>query len=59
MNISVFIQSLLNEINVFSRKIPLVPTMTFCINAVVNIEDKHPLNLDKFHLIVKLFLSCP
>ena len=35
-------------------KIPLVPTMTLCFKAVVNMEDKHPLNLDKFHLCVKL-----
>ena len=41
------------------ENIPLVPTMTLCINAVVKIEYKHPLNLDKFHLFVKLFLSCP
>ena len=27
--------------------------------AVVNMEDKYPLNLDKFHLCVKLLLSCP
>ena len=39
--------------------IPLVPTMDLCINPVANIEDKHPLNLNKFHIFVKLFLSCP
>ena len=33
--------------------------MTLCIKAVVNMEDKYPLNLDKFNLSVKLFLSCP
>ena len=32
-------------------KIPLVPA--------VNIEDKHTLNLDKFHVCVNLLLSCP
>ena len=30
-----------------------------CIKAVINLEDKCPLNLDKFHLWVKVFLSCP
>ena len=40
-------------------KIPLVPTMTLCFKAVVNMEDIHPLNLDDFHLCVKLLLSCP
>ena len=34
------------------KKIPLVPTMTLYFKAVVNMEDKHPLNLDKFHLCV-------
>ena len=33
--------------------------MTLYSKAVVNMEDKHPLNLDKFHLCVKLLLSCP
>ena len=57
---SIFILPLLNEINVsVEKKIPLVPTRTLCIKAVVNMEDKHPLNLVKFHLFVKLFLSCP
>ena len=40
------------------EKIPLVPKLTLCINAIVNIEDKHPLNLDRFHKFVKLFLGC-
>ena len=39
-------------------KIPLVPAMIFCIKVVVIMEDRHPLNLDKFHLFVKLFLIC-
>ena len=33
--------------------------MTLCSIAAVNMEDKHPLNLDTFHLCVKLLLSCP
>ena len=33
-------------------KNPLVPTMTLCFKAVVNMENKHPLNLDKFNLCV-------
>ena len=37
----------------------LIPTMTLCFKAVVNMEDKQLLNLDKFHLCVKLPLSCP
>ena len=41
------------------KKIPLVPTMTLCFKTAVNMEDKHPLNLDKLHLCVKLPLSCP
>ena len=41
------------------KKIPLVPTITLCFKAVVIMEDKHPLNLDKLHLCVKLLLSCP
>ena len=50
----------LNEISFFSvDKIPLVHTMTLCFKAVVNIDDKHSFNLDKFHLCVKLLLSCP
>ena len=39
-------------------KIPLVPTMTLRFKASVNMEDKHTLNLDKFHVCVKLLLSC-
>ena len=35
----------------------LVPTMTFCFKADVNMEDKHTLNINKFHLCVKLLLS--
>ena len=27
--------------------------------SVVNMEGKHPLNFDKFHLCVKLLLRCP
>ena len=41
------------------KKIPLVPTMTLRFKAAVNMEDKHTLNLDKFHVCVKLLLSCP
>ena len=33
--------------------------MTLCFKAALNMEDKHPLNLYKFHLCVKLLLSCP
>ena len=40
-------------------KIPLIPTMTLCFKAVVNMEDEHPFNLDKLHLCVELLLSCP
>ena len=40
-------------------KIPLVPSMTLRFKAAVNMEDKHALNLDKFHVCVKLLLSCP
>ena len=43
-------------------KNPLGPTMTLCFKAAVNMVDKHPLNmlnLVKFHLCVKLLLSCP
>ena len=36
---------------VFSgEKVPFVSTMTLCIKAVVNMEDKCPLNLDEFNL---------
>ena len=37
-------------------KIPLVPTMTLRFKAAVNMEDKHTLNLDKFHVCVKLLV---
>ena len=40
-------------------KIPLVTTMTLRFKAAVTMEDKHTLNLDKFHVCVKLLLSCP
>ena len=40
-------------------KIPLVPSMTPRFKAAVNMEDKHTLNLDKFHGCLKLLLSCP
>ena len=40
---------LLNEIVFFPYiKIPLVPTMTLCFKAVVNMEIKHALNRDKW-----------
>ena len=36
---------------VLSRKTTtLVPTITLCIKAVINIENNCPLNLDKFYL---------
>ena len=38
-------------------KNPLVPTITPCFKAAVNMDDKHALNLDKLHLCVKLHLS--
>ena len=47
------------EIIVSVNKIPWVPTMTLCFEIVVNMEDKHTLNLDKFRLYAKLLLSCP
>ena len=34
----------------------LVSTMAICIKAVINMEDKFPLNLDKFHLWVKFYV---
>ena len=40
-------------------KIPLAPTMTLRFKVAVNMEDKHALNLDKFHVCVKLLLRCP
>ena len=39
------------------KKIPFVPAMTLCVIAVVTMEDQHPLNLDKFHLYVKIVLK--
>ena len=33
--------------------------MTLCFKAVVNMDDKPFLNLDKFQLCVKLLLNCP
>ena len=33
--------------------------MTLCFKAAVSMEDKHPLNLDKLQLCVKLLFSCP
>ena len=33
--------------------------MALCMKAAVNMEDKYPLNLDKFHLCYKVFQSCP
>ena len=50
---------LLMELFVSVDKIPLVPTMTLRFKVAVNMEDKHTLNLDKFHVCVKLLLSCP
>ena len=55
----IFILSLLMELFFSVDKIPLVPTMTLRFKAAVNMEDKHTLNLDKFHVCVKLLLSCP
>ena len=40
---------LINEAILYSIK-ALVSTKTLCIKAVINMEDKCPLNLDKFHL---------
>ena len=34
----------------FQQKNTLVSTMTLCIKAVINMEDKCLLNFDKFHL---------
>ena len=53
----IFILQLLIEFSV--DKIPLVPTMTLRFKAAVNMEDKHTLNLDKYHVCVKLLLSWP
>ena len=38
---------------------PLGPYSDPLFKAAVNMEDKLPLNIDKFHLCVKLLLSCP
>ena len=45
-----FYLPLLNETIIYSGKKTLVSIMTLCIKAVINMEDKCPLNLDKFHL---------
>ena len=37
----------------------MVPTMTRYFKGAVNMEDKHPLNHEKFHVCVKLPFSCP
>ena len=55
----IFILPLLMELFFSVDKIPLVPTMTLRFKAAVNMEDKNTLNLDKFHVCVKLLLSCP
>ena len=55
----IFILPLLMELFFSVDKIPLVPTMTLRFKAAVNMQDKHTLNLDKFHVCVKLLLSCP
>ena len=55
----IFILPLLMELFFLVDKIPLVLTMTLRFKAAVNMEDKHTLNLDKFHVCVKLLLSCP
>ena len=55
----IFILPLLMELFFSVDKIPLVPTITLRFKAAVNMEDKHALNLDKFHECVKLHLSCP
>ena len=41
---------LLNETIVFSRKNNIGLYNDLCIKAVIDMEDKSPLNLDKFHL---------
>ena len=38
---------------------PLGPYNGLFFKAAVNMEDKLPLNLDKFHLYDNLLLSCP
>ena len=59
MSFFIFILPLLMELFFSVDKIPLVPTMTLRFKAAVNMEDKHTLNLDKFHVCVKLLFSCP
>ena len=51
----IFIMKLLFSVD----KNPLGPYNDPLFKAAVNMEDKPPLNLDKFHLCVKLLLSCP
>ena len=46
----IFILPLLMELFFSVDKIFLVPTMTICFKAAVNMEDKHTLYLDKFHV---------
>ena len=55
----IFILPLLMELFFSVDKIPLVHTMTLRLKAAVTMEDKHTFNLDKFHVSVKLLLSCP
>ena len=55
----IFILPLLMELLFSVDKILLVPTMPHRFKAAVNMDDKHTLNLDKFHVCVKLLLSCP
>ena len=51
---------LLNENIVFSRKTTtLVFKMTLCIKAVIDMEDKFSLNLDKYHYFINVLFSCP
>ena len=40
-------------------KNPIGPYNDPLFQAAVNMVEKHPLNLDKFHLCVKMLLSCP
>ena len=53
----IFILPLLNETIVFSRLNPLGPYSDPLFKASVNMEDKLPLNTDKFHLCIKLLLK--
>ena len=41
------------------KKTTLISKMTLCIKAAINMEDKCALNLDKYHLQVIFFFSCP